>query len=69
MGEIRKHRGKDIRHWRYVVIFNDGTELDIFVPHYFETIGTKRRIIKELERNRLKQRSEKINKIICTTKK
>lgn len=66
---IRERRGKDKVHYVYVVIFNDETELEVLIPHYFESVGKERKFIKELERNRLKQRSEKINKIICTRKK
>ena len=62
--ENRKHRGKQISHKYYIITFIDGTELDMFIPHYFEQVGFKRRMIKLLEEDKLMKRSKKINKII-----
>jgi hypothetical protein len=60
---IRERRGKDIVHWVYVVLFKDGTDMEVEVPHYFETIGTERLFVKELEQNKLIKRNKKIQKI------
>jgi len=64
-----EHRGKVIKHIKYSIRFIDNNEIDVFVPHYFERLGTERRIIKSIEKNKLKIRLEKINKIKCTIKK
>lgn len=61
--EIRKHRGKDIMHIQYLIYFNDQTKLNIFVPHYFEKIGFKRKIIKSLKKDKINKRNKKINKL------
>jgi len=59
----RVHRGKEVRHRHYLLLYRDGDEFEIFIPHYFEGVGTKRFFTKELEKNKLKRRSIKINKL------
>jgi len=66
---IRERRGVDKVHYVYVVIFNNKTEIEVLIPHYFESVGKERLFIKEIEAHRLKNRRKKINKIICTRKK
>lgn len=62
--EFRKHRGKQISHKYYIVIYNDGTELDVYIPHYFESIGFNRRMVKLLEDDKIIKRNKKIKKIL-----
>lgn len=70
VGEIRKHRGKYIKHHKYVIILNDDSEIDVFIPHYFELVGIQRKFIEALRKDILIKRIKKINKIkICITKK
>ena len=61
---FREWRGKEIQHDFYKLIFNDQSILEIFVPYYFEELGTERRFISALEKNRLKNRNGKIKNII-----
>ena len=61
--EDKKHRGKQVRHYTWNFVFKDGTTLNISIPHYFEEIGSRRKFIRELEKNKLRKRSIKINKL------
>ena len=56
----RMHRGKMVRHYQWNIEFSDGTNLKVYVPHYFEEIGKERKIIKQLEKDKISKRSKKI---------
>lgn len=58
--ELKPHRGKTIIHNRFVVEFHSGEMIKVFVPHYFESIGTERKLTKDIENYKLKIRSKKI---------
>jgi len=60
---ILEHRGRDKKHIEYFVKLLDGTELNVFVPHYFEQVGTERMFAKAIKKHIIEQRNEKINKI------
>ena len=63
------HRNKLIKHVVYKVIYKNSTELRIYIPHYFESIGLNKKIKKELEKDYLKRRFIKIQRLRDDIKK
>jgi len=61
--EVHKHRGKRVKHIPHLINFLNGSELTVFVPHYFEKVGLKRVLIKELDKDRILKRNKKIKQI------